>query len=67
MGFRALVAATLACLMTGAVAGVFMLEVITLVVFCVFSLVYLKEGLKWNYIVGFLMMILAVFFIFKKW
>ena len=42
-------------------------EVITLVVFCVFSLVYLKEGLKWNYIVGFLMMILAVFFIFKKW
>jgi uncharacterized protein (DUF486 family) len=42
-------------------------EVITLVVFCVFSMVYLKEDLKWNYIVGFLMMIGAVFFVFKKW
>jgi uncharacterized protein (DUF486 family) len=42
-------------------------EVITLVVFCFFSVFYLKEGLKWNYIVGFLMMIGAVFFIFKKW
>src|SRR5512140_451112 len=31
-------------------------EVITLVVFCVFSIVYLKEDLKWNYIVGFFMM-----------
>jgi len=43
-----------------------MQEVITLVVFSVFSVVYLKEGLKWNYIVGFLMIILAVLFIFKK-
>lgn len=42
-------------------------EVITLVVFCVFSVVYLKEEIKWNYILGFLMMIGAVFFIFKKW
>lgn len=42
-------------------------EVITLVVFCVFSVVYLKEGLKWNIIAGFCMIILAVFFIFKKW
>jgi hypothetical protein len=42
-------------------------EVITLVVFCVFSVMYLKEELKWNYIVGFVMMIGAVFFIFKKW
>jgi uncharacterized protein len=42
-------------------------EVITLVVFCVFSIVYLKEDLKWNYVVGFLMMIGAVFFVFKKW
>lgn len=44
-----------------------MQEVITLVVFCVFSVFYLKEGLKWNYFVGFLFIILAVFFIFKKW
>jgi uncharacterized protein (DUF486 family) len=42
-------------------------EVITLVVFCAFSVLYLKEGLKWNYAVGFLMMIGAVFFIFKEW
>ena len=42
-------------------------EVITLVVFCVFSVFYLKEELKWNYVVGFLMMIGAVFFVFKKW
>ena len=42
-------------------------EVITLVVFCAFSVLYLKEGLKWNYIVGFMFMIVAVFFVFKKW
>jgi uncharacterized protein (DUF486 family) len=42
-------------------------EVITLVVFCFFSVIYLKEGLKWNYLVGFALMILAVVFVFKKW
>ena len=42
-------------------------EVITLIVFSVFSIVYLKEALKWNYVVGFFMIIGAVFFIFKKW
>lgn len=42
-------------------------EVITLVVFCIFSVVYLKEEMKWNYLVGFLFIILAVFIIFKKW
>lgn len=42
-------------------------EVITLVIFCVFSVVYLKEELKWNYIVGFSMIIGATFFIFKEW
>ena len=42
-------------------------EVITLVVFSVFSVFYLKEGLKWNYLVGFSFIIAAVFFIFKKW
>jgi uncharacterized protein (DUF486 family) len=41
-------------------------EVITLVVFCVFSVFYLKEELKWNYLVGFAFMIAAVFFVFKK-
>jgi len=44
-----------------------MQEVITLVVFSVFSLLYLREPLKWNYLVGFGMIIGAVFFVFKKW
>jgi uncharacterized protein len=42
-------------------------EVITLVVFAVFSVLYLKEEFRWNYFVGFGFMVLAVFFIFKKW
>jgi hypothetical protein len=42
-------------------------EVITLVVFCVFSVWYLKEPLKWNYLAGFALMVGAVFFIFKEW
>src|SRR5689334_18085188 len=32
-------------------------EVITLTVFCIFSVLYLKEPLKWNYLVGFLMIV----------
>ena len=42
-------------------------EVITLVVFSIFSVIYLREELKWNYLVGFSLIIVAVFFIFKKW
>ena len=42
-------------------------EVITLIIFCFFSVLYLKESLKWNHVVGFCMIIGAVFFIFKKW
>ncbi|HNX68337.1 MAG TPA: DMT family protein [Candidatus Omnitrophota bacterium] len=42
-------------------------EMITLVVFCGFSVIYLKEELKWNYLVGFGFMVVAVFFVFKKW
>src|SRR4030042_2337258 len=38
-------------------------DVITLLVFSVFSVIYLKENLKWNYLVGFIMIIAAVFFI----
>ena len=44
-----------------------MQEVITLVVFSIFSIFYLKEEFQWNYLVGFALIILAVFFIFKKW
>mgnify|MGYP001609414154 CR=1 FL=1 len=42
-------------------------EVITLIVFCVFSVLYLKEPMKWNYLVGFFMIVGAVFVIFYKW
>ncbi|MDZ4122506.1 MAG: DMT family protein [Candidatus Cloacimonadaceae bacterium] len=41
-------------------------EVITLVVFSGFSVLYLKEDLRWNYVVGFVLIVAAVFFIFKK-
>lgn len=44
-----------------------MQEVITLVVFSIFSVLYLKEDFQWNYLVGFALIILAVFFIFKRW
>jgi len=42
-------------------------EVITLAVFCAFSVFYLQEELKWNYLVGFCLVIGAVFFVFKRW
>ncbi|HEY1462460.1 MAG TPA: DMT family protein [Terriglobales bacterium] len=42
-------------------------EVITLTVFSVFSVLYLKEPIKWNYVLGFVMIVMAVFVIFKKW
>ena len=42
-------------------------EVITLVIFSIFSVLYLKEQFRWNYLVGFIFIVLAVFFIFKKW
>ncbi len=42
-------------------------EIITLIVFSVFSIMYLREEFRWNYAVGFIFIILAAFFIFKKW
>lgn len=44
-----------------------MQEVISIIIFCIFSVLYLKENLKWNYIIGFAFIVLAVFFVFKKW
>lgn len=41
-------------------------EVITLVVFTVFSVVAFKMELKWNHLAAFCCLILAVYFIFKK-
>ena len=42
-------------------------EVITLTVFSFFSVLYLDEQIRWNYIIGFALMVAAVFVIFKKW
>lgn len=42
-------------------------EGITLVVFSIFSVVYQKEALNWNYVVGFALIVVAVFIIFKGW
>lgn len=42
-------------------------ETITLVVFVAFTLLFFKnEELKWNHLLGFLFLVLAVYFIFKK-
>jgi uncharacterized protein (DUF486 family) len=42
-------------------------EVITLLVFAGFSLVYLKEPIGWNHLVGFAFISAGAFFIFQKW
>ena len=42
-------------------------EVITLTVFAVFSIFYLKEPLSWNHLIGFGFIALGAFFIFHKW
>lgn len=41
-------------------------EVITLVVFTVFAIWFLKEPFRWNYLVGFVLLVAAVYVIFKK-
>lgn len=42
-------------------------EVITLIVFMIFTLLFFKnETLRLNHLIGFVFLILAVFFIFKK-
>ncbi len=41
-------------------------EVITLVVFALFAVFYLKEPFHWKYLVSFLLLIAAVYFMFKK-
>lgn len=42
-------------------------EVISLTVFAAFSVLYLKEEFRWNYAVGFALILAAVFVVFKKW
>ena len=41
-------------------------EVITLVVFSVFSVTYLREQVRWNYVVAFGLIVGAVFFMFRE-
>lgn len=41
-------------------------EVITLVVFSVFAILYLKEPFHWKYLVSFALLLGAVYFMFKK-
>ena len=42
-------------------------EIITLCVFAGFSVWYMGEPIRWNYAVGFFFIVVAAFFIFKKW
>jgi hypothetical protein len=44
-----------------------MQEVITLIVFAGFSVLYLGEALKWNHLVGFAFIAAGAFFVFNKW
>jgi uncharacterized protein (DUF486 family) len=42
-------------------------EVITLAVFAVFSVTFLREPLGWNHLVGFALIAAGAFFIFHRW
>jgi len=42
-------------------------EVITLITFAVFSTLYLKEPIGWNHAIGFGLIALGAYFIFRKW
>jgi uncharacterized protein (DUF486 family) len=40
-------------------------EVITLLVFAAFSVLYLKQPMTWNYLVGFVLIATGAFFVFR--
>lgn len=42
-------------------------EVLSLSVFMAFSVFYLGQPLKWNYLVGFALIVVAAFIIFYEW
>ena len=42
-------------------------EVITLLVFAVFSVTYLGEAIRWNHLAAFGCLVMAAFFAFHKW
>lgn len=41
-------------------------EAISLSVFSIFSILYLREGLSWNHLMGFSLIFLGAYFIFQK-
>ena len=41
-------------------------EVITVIVFSVFAVLYLKEQFEWRYLISFIFLLGAVYFAFKK-
>ena len=44
-----------------------MQEIITLLVFAVFSILYLGEAIRWNHVAAFGCLVLAGYFAFTKW
>jgi uncharacterized protein len=44
-----------------------MQEIITLVIFAIFTIIFLKEKLAWNHIAGFVCIAAAGFFVFNPW
>ena len=42
-------------------------EILSLSVFMVFSVLFLGQELKWNYVLGFALIVVAAFIIFKEW
>ena len=42
-------------------------EIVTLVVFAFFSVLYLGEPIRWNHGVGFLCLVAAAYFLFGNW
>ena len=44
-----------------------MQEIITLLVFAVFSVLYLNEAIRWNHAAAFACLVLAGYFAFSKW
>jgi uncharacterized protein (DUF486 family) len=40
-------------------------EIVTLTIFAIFSIVYLKQGLTWNHVVGFALIASGAFFVFR--
>jgi uncharacterized protein (DUF486 family) len=42
-------------------------EMISLAVFCGFSTVYLREAIRWNHLLAFGCIVMAAFFVFKRW